>query len=176
MRGTGNRGVIDVGCGPGRFWPVMAQANVSDMWGLDVSHSMLSFAKTSQSVGQRFTTIAGSVTALPFADESFDCVVAMRLLHHFGDLQERKRALSELRRIARRNVIVSLWVDGNYKAWRRKAMERRRPERDYQNRHVFQRTALVQEFSDVDLSVVRYLDLIPAYSQWRYYLLACTSS
>ncbi|MDA1074484.1 MAG: methyltransferase domain-containing protein [Proteobacteria bacterium] len=165
--------LIDVGCGPGRFWPVLCKTPATTLCGLDVSHSMLAFARDHQPDGGHFLTTSGSVTQLPFADAAFDCVVAMRLLHHFGEVEERAQAISELRRIARRNVIVSLWVDGNYKAWRRQALEKRRSARSYQNRHVFKREVLHQEFTEAGLNVRHHLDLLPGYSQWRYYVLEC---
>jgi SAM-dependent methyltransferase len=167
------RSVIDIGCGPGRFWPVLAQSGADRLFGLDVSAAMLNYAKHNSPDGNRFLACAGSVTDLPLKDDSFDCVVAMRLLHHFGEADGRQRAISELRRVAASNVVVSLWVDGNYKAWRRRRLEERRPERDYANRHIFNRATLASEFQAAGLSIVRHFDLIPGYSQWRYYVLAC---
>ncbi len=51
--------------------------------------------------------VVGSVTALPFPDKSFDTVLAAEILEHvcFEDIPQ---ALSELCRVARANVIVSL--------------------------------------------------------------------
>jgi hypothetical protein len=134
---------------------------------------MLRYARDrfSDGLGGRFGLASGSVLALPFIDGAFDCVVSMRLLHHFGEGDDRRRALSELARISSRYLIVSLWTDGNYKAWRRKRLENRRGPRAYQNRFIVPRAVLEEEFQAVGLSAIGHHDLIPGYSQWRYYVL-----
>ena len=67
--------IVDVGCGPGRFWPVIAKSSAEDLWGLDVSQAMLQHAINGNgALGERFQTVAGSVMNLPFQDSVFDCV------------------------------------------------------------------------------------------------------
>ncbi len=164
--------LADIGCGPGRFWPTLASTDVPDLYALDVSHAMLSFAREHHGVlGQRFRVAAGSVLSLPYVDNAFETVACLRLLHHFGDRLQRRRALGELARVARNHVIVSLWTDGNYKAWRRARLERRRGRRPYENRHVIPRGVLQEDFTAAGLVVERHFDLVPAFSQWRYYVL-----
>jgi hypothetical protein len=51
------------------------------------------------------TRITGSVLALPFADTSFDVVLALDLLEHIAP-PDRRTALSELRRVACSRLIV----------------------------------------------------------------------
>ncbi len=177
---NGLESIADIGCGPGRFWPTIAGSSASGatLFGSDVSESMLRYARDrfDDDLGERFALASGSVTALPFADAAFDCVISMRLLHHFGDRVDRLRALGELTRVARRYLIVSLWTDGNYKAWRRKRLERRRGERSYQNRFVVPRAVLESEFRESGLKPIDHFDLIPGYSQWRFYLLEKTGA
>jgi SAM-dependent methyltransferase len=171
----------DIGCGPGRFWPtiaaavpgVLASGEGTNLYGSDVSESMLRYARDrfEDGLGERFALASGSVTALPFADNAFDCVISMRLLHHFGEREIRMQAIRELARVANRYLIVSLWTDGNFKAWRRARLERRRGNRAYQNRFVIPRQVLEAEFRACGLQPAAHFDLIPGYSQWRYYLL-----
>jgi SAM-dependent methyltransferase len=176
----GVRSVADIGCGPGRFWPTIAAAladaavdSGTDLYGSDVSESMLRYARSrfEDGLGERFALASGSVTALPFADGAFDCVISMRLLHHFGERDVRLQAIRELARVSGRYLIVSLWTDGNFKAWRRGRLERRRGKRAYQNRFVVPRQTLDEEFRACGLVPLEHFDLIPGYSQWRYYLL-----
>ncbi|MGD8416505.1 MAG: class I SAM-dependent methyltransferase [Pseudomonadales bacterium] len=169
-----NASIADIGCGPGRFWDTLA-GRAGELYALDMSHAMLRFAMETHAGGAAMRLAAGSVLALPFADAAFDTVVSMRLLHHFGEPTSRQLALTELARVARRYVIVSLWTDGNFKAWRRRRLEARRPDRRYQNRHVVSREALAADFAAAGLTPIRHFDLIPGYSQWRYYLLGCSS-
>lgn len=57
--------------------------------------------------------VVGSVTALPFEDESFDLVLAAEILEHieFADVP---KALAEIHRVTRRDVMISIphpgWV------------------------------------------------------------------
>lgn len=166
--------IADIGCGPGRFWPTIAAGvDQADLYGSDISESMLSYARTrfEDDLGERIALASGSVTALPFADSAFDCVVCMRLLHHFGERNVRLQAIEELARVASRFLIVSLWTDGNYKAWRRRRLEQKRGKRAYQNRFVVPRRVLEAEFTACGLRPVAHFDLVPGYSQWRYYVL-----
>lgn len=167
--------LVDVGCGPGRFWSTLAQDVQGELVAVDVSHAMLRYAQSRHAaIADRFELAVGSVTALPFVDQAFDTVVSLRLLHHFGETATRRLALAELARIARRHVIVSLWTDGNFKAWRRARLERRRhraQSRDYHNRHVIPRDVLAEDLAWAGLVSVRHFDLLPGYSQWRYHVL-----
>lgn len=51
--------------------------------------------------------VVGSITALPFPDASFDAVLAAEVLEHIR-YEDVPQALSELHRVARKYVIVSL--------------------------------------------------------------------
>ena len=107
--------VADIGCGPGRFWPTISAASAAaELYGSDVSESMLRYARDrfADGLGARFGLASGSVTSLPFADAAFDCVISMRLLHHFGEPADRLQAIRELARVTNRYLIVSLWTDG----------------------------------------------------------------
>jgi SAM-dependent methyltransferase len=169
---TRTASIADVGCGPGRFWGVLEQTRTERLIALDISQTMLSHARArNPAISHRFQLTAGSISALPFKDDAFDCVVAMRLLHHFGQTSARRQALAELARIASRFVVISLWTDGNFKAWRRRRLESRRGSRGYQNRHVVPRQQLEEDFNMTGLRPIGHFDLLPGYSQWRYYVL-----
>jgi ubiquinone/menaquinone biosynthesis C-methylase UbiE len=53
------------------------------------------------------------VRALPFADNTYDAVVAFQVLEHLK-WDEFRKSLYELRRVARQNVIISLPDSGGY--------------------------------------------------------------
>jgi hypothetical protein len=54
-------------------------------------------------------------------------------MHHIGDPAHRMQMLHEFHRVTRDTVILSLWVDGNYKAWRRQKLEAKRAKRAVRN-------------------------------------------
>jgi hypothetical protein len=68
-------------------------------------------------------------------------------------------------------VIVSLWVDGNFKAWKRQRAERNRDKREYQNRFVLPAATVEKEFEEAGFRIQEQLDFIPLYAMWRVYVL-----
>ncbi|HXC55468.1 MAG TPA: class I SAM-dependent methyltransferase [Rhizomicrobium sp.] len=87
---TGDR-VLDIGCGPGRFWAAQAQTLPSglDLVLADLSPGMVDEAvrnaNAAQGAWNSVTGEAADVCALPFAANSFDVVTAMHMLYHAPD-------------------------------------------------------------------------------------------
>jgi ubiquinone/menaquinone biosynthesis C-methylase UbiE len=71
---------------------------------LDANEMALSIAQSHRAERLRFILADG--TALPFRDESFDFVLSSLTLHHFDD-GPAVRVMGEMRRVARRGVIVN---------------------------------------------------------------------
>jgi ubiquinone/menaquinone biosynthesis C-methylase UbiE len=93
--------VLDVGCGTGNLLALLADAGarVEAYAGLDLSPDMLRTA--AEKLGR--STIpgalaAGSVEALPFADDAFDTAVSASTLHDWPDPHA---GLAEVRRVLR---------------------------------------------------------------------------
>jgi SAM-dependent methyltransferase len=85
--------VLDLGCGPGTFW----RDRIEPSWTLtlaDFSPGMIESAR--QELGDRATYAVADAQALPFADDSFDVVIANHMLYHVPD---RPRAFAEIRRV-----------------------------------------------------------------------------
>lgn len=168
--------VLDLPCGAGRFWPLLAEQPNRVIIGADNSADMLDVARHMQppQILQRVSTLQTSAFDIDLPERSVDCVFAMRLLHHVGDAEHRHAMLREFRRVTRDTVIVSLWVDGNYKAWKRTRLERdreRRNRRGLQNRFVLPARTVEQEFRASGLQILGHLDFLPLYSMWRVYVL-----
>lgn len=64
--------------------------------------------------------ICASVHQLPFTDQVFAGVLCMRLLHHIPQSSERRRILSEFRRVSRGPVILSFFHSISLQHARRK--------------------------------------------------------
>ncbi len=168
--------VLDLPCGAGRFWPLLAEHPKREIIAADNSPDMLAVARRMQAPAlvDRVRTMQTSAFDIDLPPASVDCVFCMRLLHHIGEHDHRMRMLRELHRVSRDTAIVSLWVDGNFKAWRRKRLESdraRRERRGYQNRFVLPVDAAEREFAEAGFDVVGKLDFLPYYAMWRTYVL-----
>lgn len=91
--------LLEVGCGPGfateRLLEVIRDGQVV---AVDVDPEMIALARDRLRERERAQVVEGSVTALPFADDSFDAATARLVLEHVPDVVS---ALAELRRVLR---------------------------------------------------------------------------
>ncbi|MHC4958443.1 MAG: class I SAM-dependent methyltransferase [Planctomycetota bacterium] len=110
--------VLDCPCGTGRFLPLL-ETHARRVYAGDVAHSMVALARDDG----RALCLVGDVNALPLPDDAVDVVVCMRLLHHLADPADRVRALTGMRRVARRAVIVS-FADAETRRGRRASSRR----------------------------------------------------
>src|SRR5258708_23600339 len=93
--------VLEVGCGPALLWranldrlPVGWRVTVTDF-----SPGMIETVRRALEADEaRFSVAVADAQALPFADASFDAVVANHMLYHMPD---RPRAIAELARVLR---------------------------------------------------------------------------
>ena len=98
---SGDR-VLDVGCGPGYFTRMLADAvgPTGSAVGIDAAPEMIKYASrmTRRLPNCRFES--GTAEALAFPDASFDVVVSSLMLHHLPeDIQH--QAVSEMKRVLR---------------------------------------------------------------------------
>jgi len=84
--------VLEVGCGTGLILGRLAQ-HADSAWGVDLSPGMVRVAKE-----RGLKVVLGSVTDLPFADESFDLVCSFKVLAHVPNIG---RALAEIARVTK---------------------------------------------------------------------------
>ncbi|ALI08719.1 MULTISPECIES: class I SAM-dependent methyltransferase [Pseudomonas] len=165
--------VLDLPCGAGRFWSLLAEKPNRVIIGADNSEAMLSTALEAQptDVVKRVRPLHTSAFDIALPDNAVDSIFCMRLLHHIGEPAHRLAILKEFERVSRDSVIVSLWVDGNFKAWKRKRLERTRGQKDYQNRFVLPTDTVEEEFRQAGFRIQERLDFLPLYAMWRVYVL-----
>ncbi|GFM55124.1 class I SAM-dependent methyltransferase [Pseudomonas capsici] len=169
--------VLDLPCGAGRFWPLLAEKNNRSIIGADNSADMLNTAIESQPehVVKRVQPLQTSAFAINLPENAVDSIFCMRLLHHVGQAEHRMSLLREFQRVTRDSVIVSLWVDGNFKAWKRKRLEQHRQRKSgaesYQNRFVLPVETVEAEFETAGFRIQERMDFLPFYAMWRVYLL-----
>jgi SAM-dependent methyltransferase len=89
--------ILEVGCGPAStLWGANLD-RIDPSWRLtlaDFSPGMIEAAR--DLLGERAQYVVADVGALPFADESFDVVLANHMLYHVSD---RSKAFAEIRRL-----------------------------------------------------------------------------
>jgi ubiquinone/menaquinone biosynthesis C-methylase UbiE len=86
--------MLDVGCGRGYWLDLVADKTNLELTGVDVLKKVkLKKAKY----------VRGSMEKLPFKDNSFDIVFTSHTVEHVRDL---KKSIDELRRVARKQVII----------------------------------------------------------------------
>lgn len=90
------RTVVNVGAGAGSYEPV----------DLDVTAVEPSRAMIDQRPPRAAPAVQAAAEELPFADHSFDAALASMTVHHWTDLD---RGLDELRRVARRRIVIFTW-------------------------------------------------------------------
>jgi ubiquinone/menaquinone biosynthesis C-methylase UbiE len=122
-------------------------------------------------VVKRVQPLQTSAFDIALPDNAVDSIFCIRLLHHIGEPAHRLAILREFERVSRDSVIVSLWVDGNFKAWKRKRAERKRGQKGYQNRFVLPAVTVEEEFRQAGFRIQEQLDFLPLYAMWRVYVL-----
>jgi ubiquinone/menaquinone biosynthesis C-methylase UbiE len=169
--------VLDLPCGAGRFWPLLAEKSGRAIIGADNSSDMLATACKYQdpAIVKTVQPLQTSAFDIALPDGAVDSVFCMRLLHHIGEAEHRMALLKEFHRVTRETVILSMWVDGNFKSWKRKRHEKVRSATDarggYQNRFVIPRATAEAEFIAAGFSIEERIDFIPLYAMWRVYVL-----
>ncbi|MBU1331432.1 MAG: class I SAM-dependent methyltransferase [Gammaproteobacteria bacterium] len=169
--------VLDLPCGAGRFWPLLAENRNRLIFAADNSADMLDIAEASQpmEVLKQVETFRTSAFAIDLTANAVDCIFCIRLLHHIEQPEHRLAILREFHRVSRDTVILSLWVDGNYKAWKRKRLEQRRAAEgraeQNQNRFVVARDVIENEFHQAGFKIIGQQDFLPGYAMWRTYVL-----
>ncbi|MCU7958532.1 MAG: class I SAM-dependent methyltransferase [gamma proteobacterium symbiont of Bathyaustriella thionipta] len=165
--------VLDIPCGTGRFWELLCKDPARKLYAADNSRDMMNLALKYRppAISSRFQTCQASVFDLKFADNFVENVFCIRLLHHMKTHENRIRLLQEAARVASNSVIVSLWVDGNYKAWRRQKLEAKRGLKNSGNRFVLAAAIFEDEIAQAGMQITAKLDFLPRYALWRTYVL-----
>jgi tellurite methyltransferase len=98
LRARGLTRVLDVGCGVGRHAQYLASQGFTCA-GIHASQSGLEYARVQATqAGLHIDYRVGPFYALPYADRSFDALIAWNVIYH-GDLEVAQRAIDEFARV-----------------------------------------------------------------------------
>ena len=170
------RAVLDLPCGTGRFWPLLAQNKNREILAADNSADMLAVARSAHGPAllDRIRLFQTSAFRIELDGNCVDHIFCMRLMHHITRPADRIAILREFSRVTRETVAISLWVDGNFKSFKRKRLEKRRTHKKYRNRVVIERSIAEAEFKAAGFSIRGHFDFMKHYSLWRIYVLEKT--
>lgn len=165
--------VLDLPCGAGRFWPLLCKIPDRTIYASDYSLPMIMVAKKLQgpAVANRISCFQASAFSMNLKSDSVDSIFCMRLLHHIVKKDHRMTLLKEFHRVTKDTVCISLWVDGNYKSWKRERLELKRDRKGYQNRFTANRLEVESEFREAGFDILGFMDFAKYYSMWRIYVL-----
>jgi ubiquinone/menaquinone biosynthesis C-methylase UbiE len=165
--------LLDLPCGAGRFWELLARVPTRQLMAADYSQDMINTAVNFQSphIAKRFKTFQTSAFEISLPDAAVDCIFCMRLLHHIGTGEARAKMFREFHRVSRNTVCISLWVDGNLDASRRRRSQTSRKNSQYHTGFLFGRGQIEPEFRQCGFDIIGYADMLPGFSMWRTYVL-----
>jgi SAM-dependent methyltransferase len=169
---VGVESAIDMPCGAGRFWSTIAAAGVRSLIAADVSHGMLGVAARNRvrpDFPSELLQLSAFETGLP--TDCVDIALCLRFYHHLILPEDRTRLLAELKRISRRWVALSLWVDGNLRGNRRIRKQPTERTAGYGRRICRPRTEVEAEFRAAGFEIRGHYDTWPFIDMWRLYLL-----
>lgn len=104
--------ILDIGCGSGVFTALVGAVRPA-LVGLDLSLPMLRRA-VAKVQGYRFAALVGTMTSLPFADQSFDRVYSMTALEFVADARS---AIGEMNRVTRPGGTVVVTTLNSLSPW-----------------------------------------------------------
>jgi ubiquinone/menaquinone biosynthesis C-methylase UbiE len=95
--------ILEAGCGEGFILERLYKANIGEKrMGFDFSDTAVTLAKKER---PHLDIRKGNIYEIPFKDNSFDLVICCEVLEHLDDP---KKALSELARVSKQYVILSV--------------------------------------------------------------------
>ncbi|RQG97981.1 class I SAM-dependent methyltransferase [Natrarchaeobius chitinivorans] len=99
-----DRKILEIACGTGRFTVMIAEQG-ADVVGLDISAQMLQQGRSKSKRSEQAESLEflrGDAGRLPFPDDHFDTVIAMRFFHLADDPEA---FLREMRRVSREQIV-----------------------------------------------------------------------
>lgn len=137
--------ILDLACGSGRFWPVLAEHVNRVILASDNSQAILDHARTHHpaSLLKRVKTFQGSAFSIGLSENAVDCIFCLELFRHVPDSEGRLALLREFHRVSRDTVIIS----------------------------VNSRTAVEGEFRQAGFKVLHHQEFVPGSAVWRVYVL-----
>jgi len=156
--------VLDVACGAGRFWPVLAEHANRVILAADPSPDMLEHALTHHggALLKRIRTFPSSAFTIGLSANAVDCIFCLQLFRHVSTREHRLALLREFHRVSRDTVIVSVHLEGRLKIG------------PSSHRSLAGKADILAEFSQAGFAVLWHQDFLPGFALTRVYVLRKT--
>lgn len=153
--------VLDIACGAGRLWPVLAEHGNRVILAADSSQDRLDHARTHHpaSLLARINLFKSSLFSIDMSANAVDSIFCMQLFHHVRDGEHRLTILRELHRVCRDSLIVSLCV-GRSSSHACSA-----------DRVVVTKEEIEMQFSQAGFSLLKHYDVLPGRALGSIYVL-----
>ncbi|KRP43824.1 Methyltransferase domain-containing protein [Pseudomonas libanensis] len=137
--------ILDLACGSGRFWPVLAEHVNRVILASDHSQAMLDHARTHHpgALLKRVKTFQGSAFSIGLSANAVDCIFCLELFRHVPGSDARLMLLREFHRVSRDTVIVAVNVG----------------------------TPVEDEFRQAGFKILNYQEFLPGSRLWCVYVL-----
>jgi ubiquinone/menaquinone biosynthesis C-methylase UbiE len=106
LKDIAGKSVLEVGCGRGFLTRKIKKA------GFDVTATDIVLSEQFQELGNSIKLLNAEISALPFADRTFDTVICTHVLEHVVDF---RKAVGELRRCAKTRLIIVVPMQRPYR-------------------------------------------------------------
>jgi ubiquinone/menaquinone biosynthesis C-methylase UbiE len=156
--------VLDLACGAGRFWPVLAEHANRVILAADPSPDVLDHACTHHdgALLERIKTFPSSAFTIGLPANAVDCIFCLQLFRHIIVGEHRQALLREFHRVSRDTVIVSVQIEGRLKIG------------PSPQRILAAKAEVESEFCQAGFAVLWYQDFLPGFALTRVYVLRKT--
>ena len=158
--------ILDVACGVGRFWSILAEHANRVILATDPSQDMLDHARTHhpQHLLERIKTFQSSAFTIGLSANAVDCIFCMQLFQHIASPEHRLAMLGEFHRVSRDTVIVAVRADAHFKL-HRSGVE------GAQAQPQASKAELEAEFRQAGFHLLSHQDFLPGCARMRVYVL-----
>jgi len=148
--------LLNIGCAHGPDF-VSFDSKKFQFYGTDISKNLLLMAKKySQKFDLTFHLTLSDMKNLPFGKSSFDYVICVATLHHLLDKGERLLALSEIKRVLKKEAFLTVWNRDNPELPNKEIIEREwhyRGEVFKRKYYLYTKEGLEKELKDAEFEI-----------------------